>query len=132
MLVAHQAATKIRTSIAGGVGVRAARRAWRSLRCRALRRLSGDTLPYPSRALARPVAVTASAGRVDGVTGSQADLRPGRISAISANIRTVTRHRGGENHDKITSETGGTSHCFTNSHDAETKTKLGLSDQGAP
>ena len=35
-----------------------------------------------TRPPARPVAVTASAGRADGVTGSQADLRPGRISEI--------------------------------------------------
>jgi hypothetical protein len=36
----------------------------------------------PSRPPARPVAVAASAGRADGVTGSRADLRPGRISAM--------------------------------------------------
>ena len=41
-------------------------------------------------------------------------------------------HRGTENHDKITSEIGGTSHCKTNSHYAETKTERGLSDEGAP
>jgi len=32
--------------------------------------------------------------------------------------------RGTENHDKITSETGGASHCKSNSHDAEAKTEL--------
>ena len=38
------------------------------------------------------------------------------------------RRRGTENHDKITSETGGPSHCKTNSHDAETQTKRRLSE----
>ena len=32
--------------------------------------------------------------------------------------------RGTENHDKITSETCGASHCKSNSHYAETKTEL--------
>ena len=31
--------------------------------------------------------------------------------------------RGTENHDKITSETGGTSHCKSNSHNAEAENR---------
>ena len=46
---------------------------------------------YPSRPPACPVAVTASAGRADGVTGSRADLRPGRISAIGPDRLTVRK-----------------------------------------